>query len=174
MNLKAKIGRNIADIRRALGWSQAELAGKIPISREYLSAVERGRSGLSSFGLIERIAKTTKQPESLLLDLSGFDAGAPVGTIYSTDYNLESDAEIGQALLGLHGSMSETIHRSDAPGPAAIAHVLRKLVESGILHNPQGPALLSRLIDTGTELLGLQPREVEHGRTQTGQGQAGG
>jgi len=54
--LQKKLGRRIADLRRARRWPQTELAKKIGCSVEFISLVERGVNAPSVAGL-EKFAK---------------------------------------------------------------------------------------------------------------------
>jgi len=54
--LQKKLGRRIADLRRARQWPQTELAKKIGCSVEFISLVERGVNAPSVAGL-EKFAK---------------------------------------------------------------------------------------------------------------------
>jgi transcriptional regulator with XRE-family HTH domain len=54
--VKAKLGKRIAALRKAKGWTQEQFAEKIGYSVEFLSLVERGINAPSVEGC-ERIAK---------------------------------------------------------------------------------------------------------------------
>lgn len=64
MDMRLVIGRNFARLRKAKGLSQSELAQKINISRQYISAFERGLTN-------SRITTLKRLADSLDLDISG-------------------------------------------------------------------------------------------------------
>lgn len=49
------VGKNIRDARRALGWSQTELANRAHVSRPTIARVETGVN--ISTGTLEKVAK---------------------------------------------------------------------------------------------------------------------
>lgn len=50
------LGHDVRDARRALGWSQTELANRAQVSRPTIARVETGEN--ISTGTLEKIAKT--------------------------------------------------------------------------------------------------------------------
>lgn len=50
------LGQDVRDARRALGWSQTELANRAQVSRPTIARVETGEN--ISTGTLEKIAKT--------------------------------------------------------------------------------------------------------------------
>ena len=57
MDLKKSVGAQIRAARKQRKLTQEQLAERLGVSREYLSNVERGRSGLGSLDLIAQIAR---------------------------------------------------------------------------------------------------------------------
>ncbi len=47
MSRLRNLGQNIAKYRKAKGWSQELLAGKVDLSREYIVRVENGQKNIS-------------------------------------------------------------------------------------------------------------------------------
>ena len=63
--LEKQLGKRIAELRRAKGLSQEQLAARTGYSTEFISLVERGRNGPSVAGL-SRISKALRvKPKSL-------------------------------------------------------------------------------------------------------------
>ena len=56
-NLRSFISKKIKSLRKSRGITQAQLAASLNISREYLSTVETGKSGLSSLEFLEAVAE---------------------------------------------------------------------------------------------------------------------
>ena len=65
-NLGVKLGRNIFERRKLLGWTQAELAEKIEVDTETISRFERG-SNLPSLSRLEKLARVLNLPLSKLI-----------------------------------------------------------------------------------------------------------
>jgi transcriptional regulator with XRE-family HTH domain len=54
--LQRSLGRTVARLRRAAGFSQEQFAVRVRVHRTYMSEIERGASNVS-LDVIERIAK---------------------------------------------------------------------------------------------------------------------
>lgn len=63
---KEKLGRKVQKLRKALGYTQEELAEKLRISRTHMGHIEQGRKS-PSLKLMEKIAKALKINSSELL-----------------------------------------------------------------------------------------------------------
>ena len=61
------LGRNVRTARKALGWSQEELAFETDIDRTYISGIERGVRN-PSLDMIAKLAKTLKSSPARLLE----------------------------------------------------------------------------------------------------------
>jgi transcriptional regulator with XRE-family HTH domain len=61
------LGRNVRTARKALGWSQEQLAFETDIDRTYISGIERGVRN-PSLDMLVKLAKTLKTSPSNLLD----------------------------------------------------------------------------------------------------------
>lgn len=72
--LGVKLGRNIFERRKELGWTQAELAEKIGVDTETVSRFERG-SNLPSLSRLETLADVLSLPLSRLIAESSPHAG---------------------------------------------------------------------------------------------------
>jgi len=66
-NLAARLGRNIAEKRKALGLTQAQIAERLEVDTETVSRFERGVS-LPSLPTLERVALTLGTSIADLLD----------------------------------------------------------------------------------------------------------
>ena len=61
MNEDALIGTNLREVRRRLGWTQAELAERVEVSRQTINYVENGTYCPSTY-LALRIARELDVP----------------------------------------------------------------------------------------------------------------
>lgn len=52
-----KLGRRLADIRKARGWSQEKLALESGLARSYLGGVERGKRNIAVLNIL-KLART--------------------------------------------------------------------------------------------------------------------
>ena len=73
MDLHARIGSQIKQIRTQVGLSQAKVADLAGVSVEFVSRVERGRSA-ASVNLLGQLASAMGVPLKTLLDFAGDDA----------------------------------------------------------------------------------------------------
>jgi transcriptional regulator with XRE-family HTH domain len=66
MTLMDRMAKRLKDLRAARGWSQADLAARAGLSREYVARIETVRQE-PTVGVIERLAKALKvKPGDLL------------------------------------------------------------------------------------------------------------
>ncbi|MDQ8027447.1 MAG: helix-turn-helix transcriptional regulator [Brevundimonas sp.] len=65
MDWRARVGANILEQRKALGWSQQVLAGESGLSLRYLAGVERGEENPSLDTLIAVANALGASPASL-------------------------------------------------------------------------------------------------------------
>lgn len=65
MDWKRRVGDNIRDCRKALGWSQQTLAGEADLSLRFLAGVERGEENPSLETLIAIAAALQTPPTAL-------------------------------------------------------------------------------------------------------------
>jgi transcriptional regulator with XRE-family HTH domain len=61
------LGRRLRAMRQAKGWSQAALAQRATITREYVAYIEGGRSD-PSVGILRKLAKALGVKPGALLD----------------------------------------------------------------------------------------------------------
>jgi transcriptional regulator with XRE-family HTH domain len=61
------LGRNVRTARKALGWSQEQLAFETDIDRTYISGIERGVRN-PSLDMLVKLAKTLKTSPPELLE----------------------------------------------------------------------------------------------------------
>jgi transcriptional regulator with XRE-family HTH domain len=54
--LARDLGRKLRYLRAMRGWTQVELSRRVPISRAYLSKIERGSGGLPRYITLVRLA----------------------------------------------------------------------------------------------------------------------
>lgn len=66
INLNKKIGHNIRQQRKRLGWSQEELAIKSRLNRSYIGGVERGERNIR-ISTVSKLAQALGIPPSDLL-----------------------------------------------------------------------------------------------------------
>lgn len=57
MDIKLKIGREVRRLRRAQGWSQAELARRSQVSRSYIQKIESEKPPDMTLDILARLAK---------------------------------------------------------------------------------------------------------------------
>lgn len=67
MDIRQRVGHNVAKFRKKLGLSQEGLAFDCEIHRTYISGVERGIRNPTVL-VLEKIAKALKVPPGRLLD----------------------------------------------------------------------------------------------------------
>jgi transcriptional regulator with XRE-family HTH domain len=67
MDVRRRVGRNLADFRKQLGLSQEGLADECGLHRTYVSGVERGIRN-PTVVVLEKIAKALGVPASRLLE----------------------------------------------------------------------------------------------------------
>ena len=60
MDIKLKIGREVRRLRRAQGWSQAELARRSQVSRSYIQKIESEKPSDMTLDILARLAKAFK------------------------------------------------------------------------------------------------------------------
>jgi transcriptional regulator with XRE-family HTH domain len=56
VEIRARLGRNVRQLREAKGWSQEEYADRAGIHRTYVSDIERGRRN-PTITVVEKLAK---------------------------------------------------------------------------------------------------------------------
>jgi transcriptional regulator with XRE-family HTH domain len=88
--LGVKLGRNIFERRKSLGWTQAELAEKIEVDTETISRFERG-SNLPSLSRLDKLANVMNFPLSKLIAESSSHAGDQAEIITEWISELGSD-----------------------------------------------------------------------------------
>lgn len=67
MDVRRRVGRNLADFRRQAGFSQEGLADECGLHRTYVSGVERGVRN-PTVVVLEKIAKALRIPAARLLE----------------------------------------------------------------------------------------------------------
>lgn len=88
--LGVKLGRNIFERRKELGWTQAELAEKIGVDTETVSRFERG-SNLPSLSRLETLASVLGVPLSKLIAQSSHQPNTQAEVITEWLAALESN-----------------------------------------------------------------------------------
>ncbi len=76
--MSTSIGQHLAKLRRARGWSQAELARQAHVSQAYVSQVESGRRPNPSLVFAAQLATALGQPVTALLGIETPEQIAPV------------------------------------------------------------------------------------------------
>jgi len=61
-----KLGRRLADIRKARGWSQEKLALESGLARSYLGGVERGKRNIAVLNILKLARTLGCEPGELL------------------------------------------------------------------------------------------------------------
>lgn len=77
--MKEDFGQRVREKRKKEGMSQADLAGKVDISRNYLSQIERGEAVNLSWQVKKKLADTLGIPVEMLLDKSTMLDNLPLG-----------------------------------------------------------------------------------------------
>lgn len=67
MNIRLKIGKAVRHLRRAHGWSQAELARRSKVSRSYVQKIEGKNPADMSLQVLFKLAKAFKLKCSKLM-----------------------------------------------------------------------------------------------------------
>ena len=67
MTLMARLGRNVRRVRTARGWTQAEFARRVGISRIYVAQIEAAAKECS-LAMLERLAKALRVKPGALLE----------------------------------------------------------------------------------------------------------
>ena len=67
MDIRARLGRNIRNLRTAKGWSQEQFAFEAGIHRTYVSDIERGARN-PTITVVEQLAKPLGVEAARLLD----------------------------------------------------------------------------------------------------------
>lgn len=67
MDVRAKLAKNLINLRQAKGWSQEDLADEAGLHRTYVSGIER-KVRNPTVTILERLAKALKVAPGRLLD----------------------------------------------------------------------------------------------------------
>lgn len=67
MDIRARLGRNVRQLREAKGWSQEDYADRAGIHRTYVSDIERGRRN-PTVTVVEKLAQPLGVSSGSLLD----------------------------------------------------------------------------------------------------------
>lgn len=66
VDVRVLFGRRLAELRKAVGWSQEQLSLESGIARSYLGGVERGQRNIALVNICRLAATLGVKPHSLL------------------------------------------------------------------------------------------------------------
>ena len=98
MNEKEIIGKRISEVRQSKGIKQTELAAKLGYSRQYLSAIELGKSKAPKMS-IRRIANILDCDEKYLTDINCL---IPNEKNYKYEFYINMDSDTQKVLEMVH------------------------------------------------------------------------
>lgn len=104
--LSKRLGKNIADARRALGWTQSVLAERIGMEPESISRIERGAT-LPSLATLEQLAALLGTRIADLLAECPGNAYSEAQKIAALMERLKPDARVG--ILAVVSQMCDLI-----------------------------------------------------------------
>ena len=139
MDLKKRVGINIQRNRKAQKLTQEEFAERLGVTREYISNVENGKSGLGSLDLISDIAQKLNVDIDLLL--GGEKRKSPPQIEAATDEWTDEEVAAAQYLMD---------HPKLLSNAAKLAEVMYQLPDD----------TLDLLVDFFSEMQRISPESI--------------